>query len=173
MFMRYYAAQIFTPLYRLVQLDGRPQGLGTMIIQFQMQANHAVGTAVCKLVQARGAQGRSGPDPLYQRGHAAHSVGFWGPLPDFWRVPPSIGHDPQEWEDSAHHRAPPISVGTQGEGGSNRAVPPLPLALRVPALSLRPARPRPPLLAPRWQTWPRLRWRCPTSGGLHATGRSS
>ena len=27
-----------------------------------------------------------------------------------WRLPPCIGHDPQEWEGSTQHRAPPTSL---------------------------------------------------------------
>ena len=38
------------------------------------------------------------------------------------RVPPCIGHDPQAWEGSARHRAPPTSaVGSGGGGGFDSA----------------------------------------------------
>ena len=37
------------------------------------------------------------------------------------RVPPGIGHDPQEWEGSARHRAPPTSsAGWAAQGGHCR-----------------------------------------------------
>ena len=76
-------------------------------------------------------------------------MGLSGPLPIFWRVPPRTGHDPQEWEGSAQrsttHKCRLIGGGGQG---SYQAVPLLPLALRVPALSPRPAPPQPPSLLP-------------------------
>ena len=80
-------------------------------------------------------------------GRAAHSVGFSGLLSIIRRIPPGIGHDPQKREGSAKHRAPPTNASSQAEGGgSYRAAPPLPLALRVPALSPWPAPPWPPSL---------------------------
>ena len=36
--------------------------------------------------------------------------GLWGPPRPSKRVPPCIGHDPQAWEGSARHRAPPTSA---------------------------------------------------------------
>ena len=44
-------------------------------------------------------------------------MGFLGPVPIVWSVPPGIGHDPREWEGSAQLRAPPTSANSQGEGG--------------------------------------------------------
>ena len=32
-----------------------------------------------------------------------------------------MGHNPQEWEGSARHRAPPTSSAAQGEGGGGAA----------------------------------------------------
>ena len=55
--------------------------------------------------------GGHGLEPLLQRGHAAHSGGVIAPPPPLSRkVPPCIGHDPQAWEGSARHRAPPTSL---------------------------------------------------------------
>ena len=82
--------------------------------------------------------------------------GLLGPLPIVWRLPPGIGHDPQEWEGSTQHRAPSTSAGSQGEGKG--------VLLGRPTAPSSPAGPRvcpttrhlsAPFLATPWQTWPR------------------
>ena len=60
------------------------------------------------------------PRTANERGHAAHSGGVAQAPPLSWRVPPGILHDPQEWEGSARHRAPPLSKAGPGGGGGAR-----------------------------------------------------
>ena len=80
-------------------------------------------------------------------------------------------------EGSALHRAPPTSSGAQGEGGgghgSYRAVPLLPLALQVPALSPMTCFPSAPCLLPSRRPGRDVVGRALPRGGLHVAGHCS
>ena len=62
------------------------------------------------------ARGARGPAQLVAVGETRPAKVSLPHGPWFRRVPPYIGHDPQVWEGSARHRAPPTSACTQGEG---------------------------------------------------------